>query len=212
MYKGLAIVRDASGNTLLYAANFRSGKVEVYDTSFNPVTPSPNAFTDRRLPPHYAPFNIVFAGGVLYVTYARQDPTRHDDDPGMGRGFVDTFNLSGQLLARFAERGQLDSPWGLVQAPASFGAFAGDILIGNVGDGHINAFDPNTGAFLGTVKNSKGQMIWIDGLRALQTGNGGGGGDLNTIYFTAGPNNGKDGLFGSISAVAPGSPCGIPCL
>lgn len=212
VYKGLAIVRDASGNTLLYAANFRSGKVEVYDTSFNPVTPSPNAFTDRRLPPHYAPFNIVFAGGVLYVTYARQDPTRHDDDPGMGRGFVDTFNLSGQLLARFAERGQLDSPWGLVQAPASFGAFAGDILIGNVGDGHINAFDPNTGAFLGTVKNSKGQMIWIDGLRALQTGNGGGGGDLNTIYFTAGPNNGKDGLFGSISAVAPGSPCGIPCL
>jgi uncharacterized protein (TIGR03118 family) len=212
VYKGLAIVRDASGNTLLYAANFRSGKVEVYDTSFNPVTPSPDAFTDRKLPPHYAPFNIVFAGGVLYVTYAKQDPTRHDDDPGMGRGFVDTFNLSGQLLARFAEHGQLDSPWGLVQAPASFGRFAGDILIGNIGDGHINAFDPNTGAFLGTVKNSKGQMIRIDGLWTLQTGNGGGGGDLNTIYFSAGPNDGKDGLFGSISAVAPGSPCGIPCL
>ena len=212
VYKGLAIARDASGNTLLYAANFRAGKVEVYDTSFNPVTPSPNAFTDRRVPPYYAPFNIVFAGGVLYVTYARQDQTRHDDVPGRGRGFVDTFDLSGQLLARFAECGQLDSPWGLVQAPASFGPFAGDILIGNVGDGHINAFDPNTGAFLGTVKNSEGQMVQIDGLWALQTGNGGGGGDLNTIYFTAGPNNGKDGLFGSISAVAPGRDAGYLAL
>jgi uncharacterized protein (TIGR03118 family) len=203
VYTGLAIVRDATGNTLLYAANFRAGTVEVYDTSFNPVTPSPNAFTDPKLPPHYAPFNIVSAGGVLYVTYAKQDQAKHDDVPGHGHGFVDTFNLSGQLLARFADRDELNSPWGLVQAPASFGPFTGDILIGNFGDGHINAFDPNTGAFLGTVTDSKGQVIQIDGLWTLLTGNGAGGGDLNTIYFTAGPNQETDGLFGSLKAVAP---------
>jgi uncharacterized protein (TIGR03118 family) len=176
--------------------------VEVYDTSFNPVTPSPNAFTDPKLPPHYAPFNIVAAGGVLYVTYAEQDKARRDDVPGHGHGFVDTFDLSGQLIGRFAEHDQLDSPWGLVQAPASFGQFAGDIFIGNFGDGHINAFDANTGKFLGTVTNAKGQVIRIDGLWSLLTGNGAGGGDLNTIYFTAGPNQEKDGLFGSISAAA----------
>jgi uncharacterized protein (TIGR03118 family) len=203
VYKGLAIVRDATGNTLLYAANFRAGTVEVYDSSFNLVTPSPNAFTDPKLPPHYAPFNIVAAGGVLYVTYAEQDTARRDDVPGNGHGFVDTFDLSGQLIARFAERGQLDSPWGLVQAPASFGTFSGDIFIGNFGDGHINAFDPTTGNFLGTVTDANGKAIQIDGLWTLMTGNGAGGGDLNTIYFSAGPNQGKDGLFGSISAAAP---------
>jgi uncharacterized protein (TIGR03118 family) len=203
VYKGLAIVRDATGNTLLYAANFRAGTVEVYDTSFNPVTPSPDAFTDPKLPHEYAPFNIVSAGGLLYVTYAKQDKAKHDDDAGHGHGFVDTYNLSGQLLARFAAHDELNSPWGLVQAPASFGPFAGDILIGNFGDGHINAFDPNTGAFLGTVKDPQGNLIRIDGLWSLLTGNGAGGGDLNTIYFTAGPNQEKDGLFGSLSAAAP---------
>jgi uncharacterized protein (TIGR03118 family) len=203
VYKGLAIVRDATGNTLLYATNFRAGTVEVYDSAFNPVTPSPNAFTDPKLPPHYAPFNIVAAGGVLYVTYAQQDKARRDDVAGGGHGFVDTFNLSGQLIARFAEHGQLNSPWGLVQAPASFGSFAGDIFIGNFGDGHINAFDPNTGNFLGTVTDAKGQVIQIDGLWSLLTGNGAGGGDLNTIYFTSGPDKEQHGLFGSISATAP---------
>ncbi len=212
VYKGLAIATDTTGNTFLYATNFRAGTVEVYDTSFNLVTPSPNAFTDPRLPSGYAPFNIVLSGGVLFVTYAKQDAAKHDDVARPGHGFVDTFDLSGHMLARFAQRGHLDSPWGLAQAPASFGQFAGAILIGNFGDGRINAFDPGTGEFLGTVVNSKGQEILIDGLWSLRVGNGGAGGNTNTIYFTAGPNGEKDGLFGSLTPVALGTPCGTPCI
>ena len=212
VYKGLAIATDAgSGNTFLYAANFRAGTVEVYDTSFNRVTLPPDAFTDPDLPHGYAPFNIVNSGGVLFVTYARQDKAKHDPVAGHGRGFVDTFDLGGHMLARFASRGQLNAPWGVVRAPVSFGQFAGDVLIGNFGDGQIDAFDPNTGAFIGKVVNSKGQVILIDGLWALTVGNGKAGGDSEKIYFTAGPNGETDGLFGSLTPVALGTPCGIPC-
>jgi uncharacterized protein (TIGR03118 family) len=212
VYKGLAIATEAgTGNTLLYAANFRAGTVEVYDTSFKRVTLAPDAFTDPDLPHGYAPFNVTLNGGVLFVTYARQDKARHDPVHGHGRGFVDTFDLSGHMLTRFASRRQLNAPWGVVRAPASFGEFAGDILIGNFGDGQINAFDPTTGAFIGKVVNSKGEIILIDGLWALMVGNGKAGGDANTIYFTAGPNGETDGLFGSLVHVAPGTPCGIPC-
>ena len=112
---------------------------------------------------------------------------------------MDTFGLSGQLLARFAERGELNSPWGAALAPASFGEFGGDILIGNFGNGHINAFDPSSGEFLGELTNPKGQVIVIDGLWTLRVGNGGAGGAADTIYFTAGPNGEKDGLFGSLT-------------
>lgn len=211
VYKGLAIATDASGNTFLYAANFRAGTVEAYDSSFKRVSLAPDAFTDPRLPHRYAPFNIVLASGVLFVTYARQDKAKHDSVAGHGRGFVDTFDLSGHMLARFASRGQLNSPWGVVQAPASFGQSAGAILVGNFGNGQINAFDPGTGAFLGKVVNTLGQVIEIDGLWTLRVGNGHAGGDANTIYFTAGPNGEKDGLFGSLAPVAPGTPCGVPC-
>jgi uncharacterized protein (TIGR03118 family) len=212
VYKGLAIATDAgSGNTFLYAANFRAGTVEVYDASFQRVTLSPDAFTDPELPHGYAPFNVVLSGGELFVTYARQDRAKHDPVHGHGRGFVDTFDLSGHLLARFASRGPLNAPWGVVRAPASFGQFSGAVLIGNFGDGQINAFDSTTGAFLGKVVNSKGETILIDGLWALLVGNGKNGGDANTIYFTAGPNGETDGLFGSLSPVALGSPCGTPC-
>jgi len=213
VYKGLAMAKDAvSGNTFLYATNFRAGTVQVYDTAFKLVTPSANAFTDPKLPSGYAPFNIVPAGGVLYVTYAVQDAAKHDDVAGHAHGVVDTFDLSGNMLARFTQHGHLNSPWGLAQAPASFGPFAGAILIGNFGDGRINAFDPGTGEFLGTVVNSKGQEILIDGLWSLRVGNGGAGGNTNTIYFTAGPNGEKDGLFGSLTPVALGTPCGTPCI
>src|SRR6266568_2391987 len=213
VYKGLAMAKDAvSGNTFLYATNFRAGTVQVYDTAFKLVTPSANAFTDPKLPSGYAPFNIVPAGGVLYVTYAVQDAAKHDDVAGHAHGVVDTFDLSGNMLARFTQHGHLNSPWGLAQAPASFGPFAGAILIGNFGNGRINAFDPGTGEFLGTVVNSKGQEILIDGLWSLRVGNGGAGGDTNTIYFTAGPNGEKDGLFGSLTPVALGTPCGTPCI
>ncbi len=135
VYKGLAMAKDAvSGNTFLYATNFRAGTVEVYDTSFNLVTPSSNAFTDPKLKSGYAPFNIVLANGELFVTYAMQDTAKHDDVAGHAHGVVDTFDLSGQMLSRFTQHGHLNSPWGLAQAPASFGPFAGAILIGNFGD------------------------------------------------------------------------------
>jgi uncharacterized protein (TIGR03118 family) len=212
VYKGLTIATEAgSGNTFLYATNFRAGTVEVYDTTFKRVTLPSDAFTDPDLPHGYAPFNIENNGGVLFVTYAKQDKAKHDPVAGHGRGFVDTFDFSGHMLARFASRGHLNAPWGLARAPGSFGPLAGVVLIGNFGDGQINAFDPTTGAFIGKVVNSKGQVILIDGLWALRVGNGKAGGDSNTIYFTAGPNGETDGLFGSLSPVALGSPCGIPC-
>jgi len=211
VYKGLTMAMDATGKTFLYATNFRAGTVEVYDTAFKPATPSSAAFVDPHLPSGYAPFNIVLSSGVLFVTYAKQDAAKHDDVAGHARGVVDTFNLDGTLRGRFAQHGQLNSPWGLVQAPPSFGQFAGAVLIGNFGDGHINAFDPATGEFLGKVVNSIGQQIVIDGLWALKVGNGGSGGDANAIYFTAGPNGEKDGLFGSLVAVPLGTPCGLPC-
>jgi len=141
-----------------------------------------------------------------------QDADRHDDVAGPARGFVNKFDLDGTGLERFAQHGHLNSPWGVVQAPASFGQFAGSILIGNFGDGRINAYDSNTREFLGPVVNTKGQPILIDGLWTLRVGNGGNGGNANTIYFTAGPNDESDGLFGSLTPVAPGTPCGVPCL
>ena len=211
VYKGLAIASDAAGNSFLYASNFRAGTVEVYDASFHRLPMPAGAFTDRRLPHGYAPFNIVLSGGKLFVTYARQDKSKHDDAAGHGRGVVNTFDLSGRMLARFTERGQLNSPWGLVQAPASFGQFAGAVLIGNFGDGRIHAFESGTGQFLGPVVNSVGQEILIDGLWSLSVGNGRAGGDADAIYFTAGPNDEKDGLLGSLRPVALGTPCGIPC-
>ena len=211
VYKGLAVATDGAGSTFLYATNFHDGTVEVYDTTFHRVRLPAGAFTDRHLPHGYAPFNIVLSGGRLFVTYAKQDRDRHDDVPGHGHGIVNIFDVSGQMLARFAQHGHLNSPWGLVQAPAGFGRFAGAVLIGNFGNGRIHAFDPGTGKFLGPVVNSIGQTILIDGLWSLSVGNGKAGGDPNAVIFTAGPNGEKDGLLGSLVPVAPGTPCGIPC-
>jgi uncharacterized protein (TIGR03118 family) len=163
------------------------------------------------LPHDFAPFNIVLVGGKLFVTYAKQDKAKHDDVAAPAHGIVDTFDLSGNMLARFSQHARLNSPWGVVQAPASFGEFAGAILIGNFGDGRIHAFDPSTGDLIGTVTNTLGQEILIDGLWTLTVGNGTAGGDSTAIYFTAGPNGEKHGLFGSLEPVALGTPCGIPC-
>lgn len=203
VYKGLAIATDStSGTTLLYAANFRAGAVEAYDASFSPVPA--DAFTDTSLSPGYAPFNIVpvHVNGAteLFVTYAVQNAAKHDDVAGQGHGIVDTFDLSGNMLARFAQHGQLDSPWGVALAPASFGPFVGGkLLIGNFGNGHINVFDSATGELLDKLRDPDGQAIVIDKLWALRVGNGGNGGDPNKVYFTAGPNGETDGLFGSLA-------------
>ncbi|HWZ71944.1 MAG TPA: TIGR03118 family protein [Casimicrobiaceae bacterium] len=199
VYKGLAIAKDSVGNAFLYATNFRAGTVDVYNAAFQQVTLPPNAFVDPHLPRGYAPFNIVLIGNRLFVTYAVQNAEKHDDVAGQSHGIVDTFDLAGNMLARFAQHGQLDSPWGVAQAPAGFGQFSGEILIGNFGNGHINAFDPATGEFLDKVRDPHGQAIVIDGLWTITFGNGGNGGDRNTLYFTAGPNDESDGLFGSLA-------------
>ena len=203
VYKGLAIATDSTGRTLLYATNFRAGKVDVFGPDFKPPVPAlpAGAFTDPSLPDGYAPFNIVEIGGKLVVTYAKQDANKHDDVAGQSHGFVNIFNLDGSGLQRFAQHDQLNSPWGVALAPASFGEFAGDLLIGNFGNGHINAFDLASGRFINKVRDPFGQAIVIDGLWSLRVGNGGNGGDSDKVYFTAGPFGETHGLFGSLCSV-----------
>jgi uncharacterized protein (TIGR03118 family) len=198
VYKGIAIATDALGTNRLYVTNFRAGGVEVYDPGFAPATPF-GAFADPKLPKGYAPFNIANIGGRLVVTFAVQDAAKHDDVAGMSHGIVDTFDLGGQALQRLIQHGQLNSPWGVAVAPASFGPLAGSLLIGNFGNGHINAYNPTTGEFIDKMRDSRGQAIVIDGLWSLRVGNGGRGGKTDTVYFTAGPNGEQDGLFGSLA-------------
>src|SRR5262249_30188689 len=156
---------------------------------------------DPKLPPRFAPFDIQVLNGKIYVTYALQDAAKHDDVAGRGHGFVDVFNFDGTPgLAdgreRLISRGRLDSPWGLAIAPASFGNLADALLVGNFGNGRINAFDPNKGAFLTGLRDPDGEPIHINGLWALKVGNGGNGGDADKVYFTAGIFDESHGLFG----------------
>jgi uncharacterized protein (TIGR03118 family) len=200
VYKGLAIGNNGTSN-FLYAANFHAGKIDVFDAAFAPTTLA-GSLSDPTIPAGYAPFNIQNIAGVLYVTYALQDADAHDDVPGLGHGFINKFDLNGNFIARFASRGTLNSPWGLAVAPAGFGAFANALLVGNFGDGRINAFDPVTGALLGQLANDSGHAISIEGLWGLRFGNGSSGGEANKLYFAAGiagPDSIEDhGLFGSI--------------
>jgi len=194
IYKGLALGSNAKGN-FLYAANFHAGTVDVFDSRFKPATLA-GSFEDPNLPLGYAPFGIRNIDGDLFVTFAKQDAAKEDDDAGPGRGFVDVFDTDGNLIQRFATRGTLNSPWGIARAPFDFGAFSGDILIGNFGDGRINAFHTG-GAFVGQLQDTHGAPIAIDGLWSLTFG-GATQSDPDTLYFTAGPNDEEDGLFGSI--------------
>jgi uncharacterized protein (TIGR03118 family) len=203
VYKGVTIGNNG-GSNLLYAANFNSGNVDVFNSSFS-LTTLPGGFVDPNLPAGFAPFDIQNIGGLLYVTYAKQNAEKHDDVAGAGNGFVDVFDTNGNFKARLISQGALDSPWGLALAPGTFGAFANDLLVGNFGDGKINAYNPITGAFLGTLSDSNGNPIVNEGLWGLAFGNGGPGFDLNALYFTAGipgPDKLEDhGLFGEIQAV-----------
>jgi uncharacterized protein (TIGR03118 family) len=196
VYKGLAIGSNDDG-TFLFAANFHNGTVDVFDQNFNQV----NSFTDKHLPQGYAPFNVQVLDGHLFVTFALQDDAKHDDVPGAGHGFVDEFDLEGHLLHRVASRGPLDSPWGLAIAPSGFGELAGDLLVGNFGDGTINAFDMKNDHFEGKLLDAKGAPITIGDLWALVPGNGSANSDPNKIYFTSGVQNEADGLFGSLTAI-----------
>ena len=196
VYKGLAIGSTKAG-TFIYATNFRFGTVDVFDSTFKLV----GSFTDHYLPKGYAPFGIQNIGGRLYVTFALQDATRHDDVKGKGHGFVDVFNTNGKLLHRLISRGKLDSPWGLALAPANYGAFSNALLVGNFGDGFIDAYKLN-GSFLGRLSNSSHAPIVIDGLWGLSFGNGAGSGGTNELFFTAGIQDESHGLFGKIDSVS----------
>jgi uncharacterized protein (TIGR03118 family) len=197
VYKGLAIAKT-SGGWMLYATNFHQGEVEVYNSHFKEVTP-PGSFEDPNIPEGFAPFGIQAIGGMLYVTYAKQDEARHDDVAGPGNGFVDVYDLSGHLVKRLISQGDLNSPWGLALAPAGFGAFSGDLLVGNFGDGMIHAYDPSSGAEQGTLTNADGNPITISGLWGLMFGNGVAG-TPTSLLFTAGLAGESHGLFGEINA------------
>lgn len=203
VYKGLALGNNGVANHL-YAANFRFGTIDVFDTNFQLVSLD-GSFRDRRIPAGYAPFNIQNLGGSLYVTYASQKPDKHDDLAGPGNGFVDVFDLNGNLERHLIRRGALNSPWGLQIAPQNFGPFGGDLLVGNFGDGHINAYSPRSGRLVGTLRNEAGAPIHIDGLWGILFGNGSNGGGAaaptNTLYFAAGIGDEQHGLFGKLVSV-----------
>lgn len=198
VYKGLALVTTPT--VQLFAANFKTGKIDVFDGQFLPVTLAAGSFVDPAVPAGFAPFNIWNLGGKLYVAYAKQDANKKFDVPGAGNGYVSVFDSTGKLLQSLAGGGLLNSPWGLAIAPATFGQFANNLLVGNFGDGLINTYDTATGAYKGTLTDPTGKNIALPGLWSLYVGNGGNGGDNNTVYFTAGPGGQKHGILGSIHA------------
>ena len=207
VFKGLA-AGVSGGSNFLYATDFHNGQIDVFDTNYAQVFPA-GAFTDPDLPVGYAPFGIRNINGQLIVTYALQDAEKHDDVAGPGNGYVDIFDTSGNLLQQFAARGSLNSPWGIVVAPLGFGPFAGDLLIGNFGDGLINAFDPLSGEWLGALSRGNGLTFAEPGLWAIDFGNGHSGGSTQTLYFTAGINGENDGLLGSLEPVYPSPTVGV---
>ena len=210
VYKGLALLNS----TFLLAANFNSGKIDVYDRNFNPTSLS-GSFTDPKLPAGFAPHGIHVVGSQIYVAYAMQDAAKHDAQPGAGLGQVDIFDTNGNFVSTFvAAGGQLNAPWGVAVAPATFGAFANAILVGNFGDGTINSFD-TTGKFMGQLTDSSNNALVNPGLWDMVFGGGGPSGDPNTLYLTAGgsnqPNFAAGGSTTSVFAsLVPASAVGNP--
>lgn len=200
IYKGLAIGSVGTAN-YLYAADFHDGRVDVFDGSFNRLTWT-GKFVDPRMPRHYAPFGIQNLKGMIFVTYARQDAIAKDEIDGAGRGFVSAFATDGTFLGRVASRDELNAPWGLAWAPAGFGKFSGDLLVGNFGDGRITAFHWTGHHWVerGQLRRANHRAISIDGLWGIGFGNGAGSGMTTTLYFAAGPGGEKHGRFGSITA------------
>ena len=204
VYKGLALATTRNG-PMLFAANFNAGTIDAFDGNLAPVSTA-GGFVDTNLPAGFAPFNVQRIGRKLYVTYAMQDNAKHDDVKGPGNGFINVFDFDGNLIGRLVSNGTLNSPWGMTMAPSNFGEFSNALLVGNFGDGVINAFDPCSGEFLGSLQDANGSVLSTPGLWALTFGNGKGAGDANTLYITAGipgPDQIEDhGLFASIQ-VAP---------
>jgi len=196
IYKGLTLGGNGSGH-LLYAADFHNNKIDVFDANFQPTT-VPGGFRDPRLPAGFPPFNIQNVLGNLYVMYAKQDEEKEDEEKGVGFGFVNVFDANGNLIRRFASRGKLNAPWGIALAPADFGGFSNMLLIGNFGDGRVNAFDLDSGDFRGQMRAADHRVLSIDGLWGLAFGNGVASQPTNTLFFTAGPDDESHGLYGRI--------------
>jgi uncharacterized protein (TIGR03118 family) len=199
IYKGLALADTPTGPRL-YATDFHNGQVDVLDADFDLIT-LPGDFSDLAVPAGFAPFGIQTVGGRIIVTYAKQDAAAEDDVPGVGNGFVAIYDLDGNLIRHFAGGDPLNSPWGIAQAPLTFGGASGALLIGNFGDGRIHAYDPESGRLLGALRGERGRKLSIDGLWALAFGNGVTVGDTDTLLFTAGPDDETHGLFGAITAI-----------
>jgi uncharacterized protein (TIGR03118 family) len=195
VYKGLAIAQKGS-TALLYAADFTGAKIDVFNSSFARVT-APGGFVDPNLPKGFGPFNVQEIAGRIVVAYAEVDPKTGDEVAGAHLGYVDVFDANGNLVRRLVSQGNLNAPWGLALAPRHFGAFSGDLLVGNFGDGAINAYDPRTGQFQGQPKNKDGNPIKVNGLWALRFGNGVTG-SPTTLLFSAGIGDEAHGLFGEI--------------
>jgi uncharacterized protein (TIGR03118 family) len=211
VYKGMTSA-EIKGQRFLYVTNFRSAKVEVYDTNFKPVHLGEDAFdpdgegdSDRedrgaeRIPRGFAPFNIQNIGGTLFVTYAKQDAPRHDPVGGDGLGFVELFTPSGKHIGHLQHGDWFNAPWGVVWTTRDFGEFSNAILVGNFRSGWIAAFNGFTHKFIGFLKNPDDSLVTIDGLWSLTFGNDAGAGLANTLFFTAGINNETDGLFGTLT-------------
>ena len=196
VYKGLALATMNNAN-FLYATDFHNNKIDVFNTSFNKVT-MPGGFKDPAMPAGFAPFGIQAIGSNLFVTYAMQDAARHDDVAGAGLGMVDVYDTAGNLKQRFATGSPLNAPWGIAQAPANFGSMSGAILIGNFGDGTINAFNASSGQSMGPLAGSNGKAIVEPGVWGIAFGNNLSNQPSNTLFFAAGPNDEADGVYGRI--------------
>jgi len=202
VYTGLATGTLGTAS-YLFAANFTSGAVDVFDASFAPVNLGAGALVDPTLPAGFSPFNVQALAGKLYVTYALRTGTAVRETPGAGLGYVSVFNLDGSFVRRIGSGGALNAPWGIALAPASFGPYSGALLVGNFGDGRITAFDATTGATLGQLAGANNVPVVVPGLWGMSFGNDANAGYANQLYVTAGPQGETHGLFGTISFGAP---------
>src|SRR6266446_7986304 len=201
VYKGMTS-GEIDGKKFLYVANFRSARVEVYDTNFQRVHLAEDAFEDERIREGFAPFNVQNIGGSLFVTYAKQDGPRHDPVGGDGLGFVDIFSTKGEFQGRLEHGDWFNAPWGVVWTPRDFGEFSNTILVGNFRSGWIAAFNGFTKKFIGFMRNPDNSLVFIDGLWSLTFGNNGVAGSSTTLFFSAGINGEQDSLFGTLTPIA----------
>ncbi len=201
VYTG-ATIADLEGKNALYVANFRQGRIEVYDTDFSPILMSKFAFVDPLLPNGYSPYNIQNINGELYVTFAEPRADGRDAAPGEGSGYVDIFDTEGNLILRLEHGPWMNAPWAVTLAPAGFGDLGNHLFVGNSGNGRIALFDPGTGSYEGDMMDAGGSALTIPALHGLGFGNNGLAGPATALYFTSGSEEKEDNVFGAIIPAA----------